>query len=120
MTGTTLQRGWWVVLTLERDCAPMRSYTGRVEDLDERGVRLALIDWRDGEATDIHLFVPWRSITSALVATDAADLSRFEERAGQWQRYCASLGGEYDRDRAHESRSHESMRPREGPRRRSG
>ena len=74
-------------------------------------------DWRDGSAANVDLFVPWPSITSAMVVTDAADLTQFEERASQWQRQCASLGGEYDRDKAHQSRSQESTRPREGPRR---
>lgn len=112
----TLKRGWWVVLTLQRDTAPLRSYAGQVKEVDDRGVRITMIDWTQGSASDLDLFVPWSSIASAMVVTDASDLTQFEERAGQWQRYCASLGGEYDRDKAHQSRGRESTRAREGPR----
>lgn len=116
MECTTLKAGWWVVLTLHRDTAPLRSYAGQVKDVDDRGVRVGVIDWRAGTASDFDLFVPWTSIASAMVVTDPASLPQFEERAGQWQRYAAALGGEYDRERAHQNRGRETSRPREGPR----
>jgi hypothetical protein len=117
MNCTTLQCGWWVVLTLERDTAPLRSYAGQIKDLDDRGLRVAMIDWSDGSTSNGELFVPWSSIMSAMVISDVADLAQFEERAAHWQRACASLGGEFDREKAQQSRCQESVRPRQGPHR---
>jgi hypothetical protein len=111
----TLKPGWWVALTLHRDAAPLRSYVGKVQQVDDRGVRITMIDWLDGTASDYDLFVPWPSIASAMVATDEQDLTQFEERAGQWHSHSACLGGEYDRDRARQHKGSERIRRRETP-----
>jgi len=111
----TLERGWWLALTLHRDTAPLRCYAGQVCAVDERGVRLAMIDWQDGSASDIHIFVPWSSIASAMVVTESDALDQFERRAGDWQAHCSALGGEFDRELARGRRGSEGVRAREGP-----
>ena len=83
--GPTLQRGWWVALTVEPDAAPLRVYVGVVEDVDEHGVRITLMDWFTGNAAGWDFFAPWPVLQSALVATDEHDASSFGDSAGKWQ-----------------------------------
>jgi hypothetical protein len=92
--GVGLEPGFWVAPSLAPGAAPLRSYVGQIEAVDERGVRVTLIDWLVGAATDWDLFVPWASITSALVATQAHAMDRFGDAAGQWQTRMGGLGGE--------------------------
>lgn len=112
MDNEALKPGWWVALTLYRDTAPLRSYVG-IRQVDDPGVRITMIDWLDGTASDYDLFIPWPSIASATVATDEQDLTQFEERAGQWHSHSACPGGEYDRDRTREHKGSERIRRRE-------
>lgn len=81
----TLRSGYWVALTLKPDAAPLRSYVGKIEEVDDKGVRITLIDWIVGMATNWDFFAPWDSITSALVATPDHDVKGFAEAAGKWQ-----------------------------------
>jgi hypothetical protein len=81
----TLQPGWWVALTLAAGSAPLRCYVGEVQAVDERGVRITLVDWLLGMACGFDLFVPWRNIESALVGTDQHSLDHFGDEAGKWQ-----------------------------------
>jgi hypothetical protein len=104
-------------MTLQRDAAPLRSYAGQVKSVDDRGVRIATIDWTHGTVSGIELFVPWSSIASAMVVTNPEELAQFERRAGQWQAQSAALGGGYDREAAREQRGAERVRSREGPKR---
>ena len=39
-----LKPGWWVARTLHRDTAPLRSYVRKVQQVDERGMRITMID----------------------------------------------------------------------------
>ena len=55
-----LKPGWWRALTLHRDTAPLRSYVRKVQQVDDRGMRITMIDWLDGTASDCDFFVPWR------------------------------------------------------------
>jgi len=48
----TLKLGWWVSRTLHRDIAPLRSYVGQIQQVDERGLRITMINWLDGAASD--------------------------------------------------------------------
>lgn len=81
----TLEPGYIVALTLKPDTAPLRSYVGQVQAIDERGVRLTLVDWFVGSFSNWDLFVPWTSITSALVATPDHDTANFGDAASAWQ-----------------------------------
>lgn len=102
-------------MTLHRDAAPLRCYSGQVREVDERGVRIAMIDWQNGTASDVQLFVPWASIASAMVVTESDGLEQFEKRAGDWQAHSAALGGEFNRELSRELRGSDRVRTREGP-----
>jgi hypothetical protein len=62
-TEATLAIGDLVALTLS--ASPERIYVGEVQVVDERGVRLSLVDSWD-------VFVAWEQIAWALVATPEA------------------------------------------------
>jgi hypothetical protein len=81
----TLQVGHWVALTLAEGAAPLSAYVGQIEAVDDRGVRLTLIDWLTGDAHGYDLFVPWSEIRAALVATPDHDVSRFGDAGAKWQ-----------------------------------
>lgn len=80
-----LKIGWWAAVTLKPGTAPLRCYVGKIEALDDRGLRLATVDWITGDATNWDLFVPHNNIESALVATDQHHLAAFREPAARWQ-----------------------------------
>jgi hypothetical protein len=81
----TLDVGYWVAVVLPPGTAPLRCYVGQVQAVDAQGIRLTLVDWLVGMADDFDLFVPWRHLESAFIATPEHDLSDFGRRAGQWQ-----------------------------------
>jgi hypothetical protein len=81
----TLKPGYWVAATLKPGTAPLRCYVGQIQAIDEKGIRLTLIDWITGMATNFDLFIAHESLESALVATGEHDLREFGERAGKWQ-----------------------------------
>jgi hypothetical protein len=78
VTDATLKVGWWVALVLKPDAAPSRSYAGRIQAIDERGLRITLIDWFTGMAARFDLYVPLASLESALVATPDHDVRASE------------------------------------------
>lgn len=82
---TTLREGYWVALTLHEGVAPLTCYVGQVEEVDEQGVRLTLVDWMLGAAMGLDLFVPWREIRVALVATPDHSMDKFLDDAAKWQ-----------------------------------
>ncbi len=84
--------GYWVALTLQEGAAPLRCYVGRVQAVDEHGVRITLIDWLTGTATDWDFFASWSVITSALVATPEHHLEDFGKSASKWQKRCDEIG----------------------------
>jgi hypothetical protein len=80
-----LEPGFWVALTLRANTAPLRSYAGKVQSVDAQGVRVTLVDWVTGTASDWDLFVPWHNLESALVATPDHATEVFGEAASRWQ-----------------------------------
>ena len=76
----TLQVGYAVALTAKEGVAPFRCYVGQIEAIDQRGVRLTLMDWFAGAFTGNDLFVPWSNIDSCLVCTENHDLGLFLKR----------------------------------------
>lgn len=80
--------GYAVALCLKPDCAPLRCYVGQVQEVDQRGIRLTLVDWLVGEFSEWDFFIPWGSIASALVATPEHDLGRFGDAAATFQTRC--------------------------------
>ena len=81
----TIDVGYWMAVVLPPDTAPSRCYIGEVQAVDAHGIRLTLIDWMVGMADDFDVFVPWRHIESAFIATPEHDLQEFGRRAGHWQ-----------------------------------
>ena len=67
----SLKVGYGVALTLAPGVAPMRCYVGEVGHVDEHGLRVTLIDWFEESFSSNDLFVPWRHVECALVATGA-------------------------------------------------
>lgn len=86
-----LRVGFWVALTLKPDAAPLRCYVGVVQDVDDSGVRITLVDWLTGEPSGHDFFAPWSSVTSALVATPDDNLDSWSDAAKRWQ---AAMSGE--------------------------
>jgi len=82
---STIEPGFWVAVTLKKDSAPLRVYVGQVQEVDDSGIRLTLIDWLIGTATGWDLFVPWATLEAALVATPEHDVERFGEAGARWQ-----------------------------------
>lgn len=82
---STLEPGFWIAATLKKDSAPLRVYVGEIQEIDDRGVRITLIDWMIGAPANWDLFVPWDSLESALVATPEHSVERFPDSAGKWQ-----------------------------------
>jgi len=82
----TIAVGFWVAITLPENMAPLRSYVGKVQAVDEHGMRLTLIDWLTMSATGYDLFVPWAHLQSAFIATPEHDREHFGEEAGAWQK----------------------------------
>lgn len=81
----TIQKGFWVALTLAPGTAPSRCYVGLVDAVDDRGVRITLMDWIVGAACGYDLFVPWENIESVLVCTPDHDKDGFGDYASEWQ-----------------------------------
>jgi hypothetical protein len=81
----TIEVGYWLAVTLPADTAPLRSYVGHVQAVDEHGIRLTLVDRVLGTATPYDLFIPWANLASALIATPAQDENGFVQEAGKWQ-----------------------------------
>lgn len=77
--------GYWAAVSLPDGAAPMRSYVGEINAVDDRGIRLTLIDWLSGTAYGFDVFIPWANIQSALVAISADEISMFMPESSRWQ-----------------------------------
>ena len=84
-TEATIQKGYWMALTLTRGSAPLRSYVGQVQAIDDHGIRLTLIDWPTGIAAGNDLFVSWKNLQVSLVATQEHSIEVFIKSAEKWQ-----------------------------------
>jgi hypothetical protein len=83
--------GFRVALALKEGSAPLRCYVGEVQVVDEHGVRLTLVDSLTGMFNSWDFFVPWSSITAALVATPDHDIEKFGKAAEDFRKRCASM-----------------------------
>jgi elongation factor P hydroxylase len=84
-TEHSIDVGYWMAVVLPKDTAPLRCYVGQVQAVDEQGVRLTLMDWITGTASNYDFFVAWRNLESALIATPEHSRHDFEQQARQWQ-----------------------------------
>ncbi|WP_329054082.1 hypothetical protein OG738_13565 [Amycolatopsis sp. NBC_01488] len=80
-----LAPGYWVGIALREPVSGSRYWVGEVQELDDHGLRLTLIDWIVGTATGWDFYVPWDNVLGAHVATPEHDLRQFGEEAGQFQ-----------------------------------
>lgn len=60
------------------------AYVGSVEAIDDHGLRLTLIQWSIGTFSGYDLYVPWRNVEMAYVATP--DHHLLDGQLGRWQR----------------------------------
>jgi hypothetical protein len=86
-----IEPGYWVALTLKPNVAPLRCYVGVVQAMDERGLRITLIDWMVGTASGFDMYAPWENITAALVATPVHSIDLFGDDASLWQKMSKEL-----------------------------
>jgi hypothetical protein len=84
-----LEVGLWVALTLKPGAAPRRVYIGLVEAVGRHGIRLSRLEWLGVSLGGCHLFVPWESITAALVVMNAEAAMGLSETAERWQKQIA-------------------------------
>ena len=92
----TIKMGYLVAVGLVPGTAPRNCYVGRVEAVDEYGVRINLVDWDDKLDTVRvgmeDLFVTWASVTSILVCTEEEPKRRFlKEKAPKWKSEIESI-----------------------------
>lgn len=87
----TLQIGFWLAIAVLPGTGQNPCIVGQLQALDERGLRITLVDWIGGRADSWDYFVPWAHIGSMLVCTPAhslelfgEDAAAFQERAKQW------------------------------------
>jgi hypothetical protein len=85
--------GYAVALVLKAGTAPHRCYVGRVQAVDQQGVRITLIDWLEGQFTGWDFLAPWESITSAMIATPDQDIQSFVVEAAEFQKKCEHIEG---------------------------
>lgn len=88
----SLSPGMWVALGLRENVAPLRSYIGQIQSVDDRGVRITLVDFFTGMASSWDFFVTWQNITSALVATSDHAVQHFGDAAEKFQSSMIKLG----------------------------
>ena len=88
---TSLEVGQVVALSMRPGAAPLRCYVGEIQAIDERGLRLTLVDWMSGRMVGNDFFAPWSEITSALVCTKNHDAEMFGESAKNWQTQMSEL-----------------------------
>ncbi|MCC5665922.1 hypothetical protein LC653_18855 [Nostoc sp. CHAB 5784] len=81
----TLAPGFWVALTIKKGIAPLASYVGEIQAVDEHGIRITHIDWAIGIASGYDFFFPWSNIEAATIATQEHDITGFGSRAEKWQ-----------------------------------
>jgi len=79
---TTIKPGYIVVLMTNLP-TKLKTYVGEVQEVDDMGVRITLVQWLTGTATGDDLFVTWPNIIGAAVATEDHDLSQFN--SAKWQ-----------------------------------
>lgn len=80
-----IEPGYWVGLALSEAVSGSRYWVGQVQHVDERGVRVTLVDWLTGTASGWDFYAPWSNILGVHIATPDHDISGFAESAGQFQ-----------------------------------
>jgi len=86
-----LRPGDLLALALREGAAPSRCLTGEILAVDEHGLRIALRHWAIEAEPGPDFFVPWSSITAALVADEDDDWEEFLEAAAAFQERCREM-----------------------------
>ena len=107
MSTQTLKVGYIVAVNMAEGVSTNDCYVGEVQAVDEHGIRLTHIDWIAGRFTGMDVFIAWRNIECAQVATDEhlPWNKHLVEEFGAWQE-------RFERARA--SRGSAALRPHSG------
>ena len=62
--------GWGVSVVLKEPVADLGCYVGEVRYVDDRGIRITLMDWMIGECLGHDFWVPWSNVLAMQVKTD--------------------------------------------------
>ena len=81
----TLSPGFRVTLTMRRDAAPFRVYTGTIVAVDAQGLRLTCVESEHGPTGSCDVYIARDQIKSALVATPEHTSDDFGEEALAWE-----------------------------------
>lgn len=65
-----LAPGWAVAVALREPVSGLACWVGEIQALDERGLRLTLVDWIIGSFTGWDFFIPWDNVVAVKVATE--------------------------------------------------
>ncbi len=82
---STLEVGYLVALNVREGMTPLPCYVGQIQAVDERGVRLTLVDWFVGIMSGADFFASWEIIEAALVYTPDHAAELFLDDASKWQ-----------------------------------
>jgi hypothetical protein len=66
-----LEVGWGVAIILRQPINGLACYVGQVQAVDDRGVRISLMNWLIGECVGFDWLTPWDNIAAMEIATDA-------------------------------------------------
>ena len=91
----TLEPGHCVAIALrDRSLCPLPVPVGRIEAVDDHGIRLTLLDWALGEFVSDGLFVAWPLVGAVLVADPAThDIKLWADKAASWQKHAKTWRG---------------------------
>lgn len=64
----TLEVGWGVAIILREPVNGGVCYVGEIQAMDDRGLRVRLMDWLIGAAVDMDWWFPWSDIAAMEVA----------------------------------------------------
>lgn len=88
----SIAKDWVVAIALREPVGDLACYVGEVQAIDDRGVRVTLIDWLIGMAVSWDFFVPWSNIAGMQVATQDHGTDRYNE-FGKFQTRCGHQHG---------------------------
>ena len=89
--GSTIEPGYVIAAVLKEGASTSRCYVGQVQAVDAQGIRLTHADWLTGSMTGFDYFIPWESLTAAMVATPEHDMGMFGEESALFQAECNAM-----------------------------
>ena len=83
-----IEKGHWVAIALRRGVSGSYCYVGQVQDVDDRGIHITLIDWLIGTPQGWDFWASWDNIDGIEFATPQHDVDSFGKYAGDFQTRC--------------------------------